>query len=118
MNTAHQAKPNNNNNNNITNNSSVLSITSSSISRQKHAQNKILSPANKKTQRANNNHPKAFQTFSPDKTNTIMHQENKEKMNKENTQKNLRIKTDKNEGSDENKIEEKKRFRSSRKVCP
>ena len=51
MNTAHQVKPNNNNNNNIASNSSILSITSSSISRQKHVQNKILSPANKKSQR-------------------------------------------------------------------
>ena len=106
MNTAHQVKPNNNNNNNITNNSSVISITSSSISRQKHMQNKILSPPNKKTQRTNNNKIKEFKTFSPDKTNNIMNQENKEKMSKENTQKNLRIKIDKNEESDDKNIQE------------
>ena len=107
MNTAHQVKLNNNNNNNITSNSSVLSITSSSISRQKYVQNKILSPANKRSQRGNNNKLKTFQTFSPDKTNANIHQENKEKISKENTQKNFRIKKDKNEESDEKNIEEK-----------
>ena len=106
VNTAHQIKPNNNNNN-INNTSSALSITSSSMSRQKHTQNKILSPPNKKTQRSSNNRLKNLQTFSPDKNNPIMHQENKEKMSKESTQKNFRIKNDKNEESDDNNLKEK-----------